>query len=197
MNAVVRVWLAFAAIGAALIHLAVGASAPLWLAVTLGGFGIAELGWGVAVLVRGRLLWPDVALVAGLAPVLLWGSVAALGSGFGLPPEAALPLFPLAVASLFDLFVTGVLAVNRRRAARAAPVGASAGATARGVGDEADAVSSPQDWRFLTGLIVAGFLFSGLTTPALAATHAGTQAVPHGSHSVPGLEFLDGGHSHH
>jgi hypothetical protein len=195
MNAVIRVWLAFAAIGAALIHLAVGASAPLWLAVTLAGFGIAELGWGVAVLVRGRLLWPDAVLVAGLAPVFLWGAVAALGSGFGLPLEAALPLFPLAVASLFDLFVAGVLAVNRRRAARAAPAGASA--RRLDADAAADAVPSPQDWRFLTGIIVAGFLFSGLTTPALAATQAGTQAVPHGSHSVPGLEFLDGGHSHH
>jgi hypothetical protein len=191
MNAIIRVWLAFAAIGAALIHLAVGAGAPLLLAVALVGLGIAELGWGVAVLVRGRLLWPDVVLLAGLAPVFLWGVVAALGGGFGLPPEAALPLFPLAVASLFNLFVAGVLAANRRRAGTATPTAAP------GLSAGAAAASSPQGWRFLTGVIVAGFLFSGLTTPALAATDAGTQAAPHGSHSIPGLDYLNGGHSHH
>jgi hypothetical protein len=185
MTAVTRVWLAFAAMGAALIHLAVGASAPLWLAFILVGLGIAELGWGVAVLVRGRLIWPNTVLVAALGPVFLWAQVATLGAGFGLPPEAALPLFPLGVASAFNLFIAGTLAVNRRRSVtRHAPAGVPTS-------------SSTQDWRFLSGLIVAGFLFSGLTTPALAATDAGAHAVPHGSHSIPGLEFLDTGHSHH
>jgi len=45
----------------------------------------------------------------------------------------------------------------------------------------------------MTALILGGLIFSGLTTPALAATNAGLYATPHGSHSIPALEFLDGG----
>lgn len=185
MTPLVRIWLAFSAIGAALIHLAVGASAPLVLGIILVGFGLAELGWGVLVLIRSRLLVPGIVLTAALGPVIVWA--AAISLGFGLPAEAvALPLFPMLVASLFDLFLAGSLAVRRRRA-----LARSSGALSTAT------TPDPQGWRFVTGLILAGFLVSGLTTPALAATDAGSHAVPHGSHSIPGFEFLDGGHAHH
>lgn len=184
MTSVLRLWLAFAALGAGVIHLAVGASAPFPLAITLAGLGIAELGWGIATLARGRLIAPQVTLVAALIPVFFWGASATLGSGFGLPADAtSLPLFPMAVASLFNIFLSGALAVSKRRAGAGSSTPAAA--------------ADPQGWRFLTGLIIGGVLFSGLTTPALAATDAGAHAVPHGSHSIPGLEFLDSGHSDH
>jgi uncharacterized membrane protein len=129
---------------------------------------------------------PGIALGAALGPVAVWVAAMSLHSGFGLAADAvALPLFPMLIASVFSLFVAGSLAVLRRRAA--------AGENSASAAVEAD----PQGWRFLTGLILAGFLVSGLTTPALAATDAGTHAVPHGSHAVPGLELLDGGHAHH
>ncbi|GAA3879512.1 hypothetical protein GCM10022381_22290 [Leifsonia kafniensis] len=187
MTPIVRIWLAFSAIGVALIHLAVGASAPLVLGIILVGFGLTELGWGVLVLIRSRLLVPGIVLGAALGPVIVWAAAMSLHSGFGLPAEAvALPLFPMLIASLFNLFLAGSLAVLRRRAASRAPDTPSTAVA-----------SDPQGWRFLTGLILAGFLVSALTTPALAATDAGAHAVPHGSHAVPGLEFLDGGHAHH
>ncbi|MGO4690425.1 hypothetical protein [Glaciibacter sp. 2TAF33] len=197
MTAVLRIWLAFSAIGAGLIHVAVGAGAPLILSVTLVGFGLAELGWGALVLIRARILAGDVVLGATLIPVVVWAAANTLGSGFGVPVDAVLlPLLPMLVASLFNLFLAGSLAVLRRgradHSADTSPAHASPAHTS-----PADTAADPQGWRFLIGLVLAGFLFAGLTTPALAATDAGLHAVPHGSHSVPGLEFLGGGHGGH
>jgi hypothetical protein len=198
MTPVVRIWLAFSAIGAALIHFAVGASAPLVLGIILVVFGLAELGWGALVLIRSRLLAPGIVLGAALGPVIVWAAALSLGSGFGLPVVAvALPLFPMFIASLFNLFLAGSMAVLRRRAASRGPgpLSADAASVTASV-PVSDPASDPAGWRFLTGLILAGFLVAGLTTPALAATDAGAHAVPHGAHAVPGLEFLDGGHGH-
>jgi hypothetical protein len=139
------------------------------------------------VLVRGRLVVPVLAVFGALIPVFVWGGAAALGSGFGLGVEATgLPFFPMSVATLFGI-VAGSLAAGRRRA----PATPAAAGAARG-----DAAASPQGWRFLAALTLGGLLVSGLTTPALAATEAGVHAVPHGSHSIPGLPALPGGHSH-
>lgn len=172
MTAINRLWIAFAAIGAGTIHLAVGASASVLLAVIFAGLGIAELGWGVATLVRGRFPFADQAPFAFLIPVAVWITTAALGSAFGLTSDATgvptLPTLPMAIATLFSLFVAGTLAIARRRATGTC---GSAAAPAQ------------QGWRFLAALMLGGLLVSGLTTPALAATDAGRQAVPHGSHS--------------
>ena len=184
MTPITRVWLAFAAMGAALIHLAVGASAPVPLAIALVGLGAAELGWGVATMVRGRLIASQATVLAALVPLFVWAATATLGAGFGLPARAAnLPLFPMATASLFDLVLAGGLALVQRRAGNRSTATEAAGTV--------------QGWRFLTAVIVGGALVSALTTPALAATDAGRNADPHGSHSIPGLEFLDGGHAGH
>ncbi len=184
MTSISRLWLAFAAIGAGTIHLAVGASAPVLLAIVLVGFGAAELGWGVITLVRGRLVAADLALFGALIPVFVWGATATLGSGFGLPAGATgLPLFPMMVASLFGLFVAAALAIGRRTAGRAIRQSGGAG-TAEPDAGPTDAAAAP-GWRFLLALTIGGLLFSGLTTPALAATEAGAHAVPHGSHGLP------------
>jgi hypothetical protein len=180
MTPLTRTWLAFAAFGAGLIHLAIAAGSALPLAVPLAGLGAAELGWGVAILHLGRLIAPRTVVAISLMPLLGWGGSAAVMPGLGMP-LAGLPLFPLAVASLFNLFIAVVVAIELRG------VAALPEAAAR----------TDQGGRYLIGLVAAGILVSGLTTPALAATEAGSHAVPHGTHHepVPG-RHTDGGHYH-
>ncbi len=182
MTALAPVCLAFAAFGAALIHLAVGASATAPLAVILVGLGVAELGWGALVLLRNRVVAARTTLALTLAPVLVWGGIAGMGDGLGLAPETlGLPFFPLAVASVFTLAIAAGVALDRRSIGRPLPQTAGHGR------------------RYLLGLVSAGVIVAGLTTPALAATEAGGQAVPHGSHPAhqpapPNSE--DESHSH-
>jgi len=213
MTPISRLWLSFAAIGAGTIHLAVGASAPVLLMITLVGFGAAELGWGAVTLVRGRALAPGAALFGALIPVFVWGAVATLGSGLGVPAAATgLPLQPMATATLFDLFLAGSLALALRRTRRATnPATSTATERVHTSGVQAEfgpnhpesprigrqllnsaqssAGEAPGEaaggWRFLAALTLAALVVSGLTTPALAATDAGAHAVPHGSHGLP------------
>jgi hypothetical protein len=111
---------------------------------------------------------------AALIPVFTWGTSAVLGSGLGVSSaQAGLPLYPMAVASLFNIFLAATVAITLRRA----PNGFLTPAKASTPGS-----ATPGGWRFLTGLVVGGFLLSALTTPALAATQVGSQAVPHGTH---------------
>lgn len=181
MTPTTRIWFAFASLGAGTIHLAVAAGAPLALTLVLAGFGILELGWGVGVLVRGRLFAARTVLVLALVPVLFWAAIATVGSGWGTIGGEALPVFPMAVAAGFNLFLAAALAVHGRRHAASVTAGPA----------------NTQSWRFLAALTVAGGLFSGLVTPALAATDAGSRAVPHGSHSVPGPDLPAAGRPHH
>ena len=176
MTPISRLWLCCAAIGAGTIHLAVGASAPVLLMITLVGLGAAELGWGAAMLIRGRALAPGAALFGALIPVFVWGAVATLGSGLGVPAAATgLPIQPMATATLFDLFLAGFLAITLRRAAGTTSIASSTEPVPNSAGG----------WRFLGALTLAALVVSGLTTPALAATDAGAHAVPHGSHGLP------------
>ncbi|WP_105036210.1 hypothetical protein [Cryobacterium aureum] len=179
MTPVIRMWLGFAALGAALIHLAVGAGAPLPLSILLVGFGLAELGWAVVTLSQTRPVAIRVVFGATLIPVLVFATTATLGSGLGVSAaETGLPMYPMVIASLFNLYLAGSLAVIIRKKANTSP---STERTRK--------VAQPGGWRFLTALVVAGLVVSGLTTPALAATNAGLYAVPHGAPS--------GGHSSH
>ncbi|WP_104178736.1 hypothetical protein [Cryobacterium sp. Y50] len=191
MSPVVRTWLGFAAFGAALIHLAVGVTAPLPLSVLLFGFGVAELGWGIATLAAGRVLVPRVIVGAALTPVFIWGVTAVVGSGLGVTSgQSGLPLYPMAVASLFNVFLAATVAIALRRS-RTGPrtPATSSPAIVR--------AAPPSGWRFITGLVVGGFLLSALTTPALAATEVGSHAVPHGSHGVTEPAIPDSGHGAH
>ncbi|TFD62059.1 hypothetical protein E3T39_03350 [Cryobacterium suzukii] len=175
MTPVIRMWLGFAAIGAALIHLAVGAGAPLPLSILLVGFGLTELGWAVVTLSQSRPVAIRVAFGATLIPVLVFATTATLGSGLGVSAaETGLPMYPMVIASLFNLYLAGSLAVIIRKKAHASPAAVS---------ERTRTVAQPGGWRFLTALVVAGLVVSGLTTPALAATNAGLYAVPHGAPS--------------
>jgi hypothetical protein len=185
MSPVVRTWLGFAALGSALIHLAVGATAGFPLSVLLVGFGVAELGWGIATLATGRVLAARIVVGAALIPVLIWGATAALGSGLGvMNAQIGLPLYPMAMAALLDIFLAATVAIALRRASNGAPTPVRA--------------ASPAGWRFVIGLVVGGFLLSAITTPALAATEVGSHAVPHGTHGVAELILPDPtGHGSH
>ena len=73
MTPLTRTWLAFAAFGAGLIHLAIAAGSALPLAITLAGLGVAELGWGVAILHLGTVIAPRTVVVISLVPLPKWG----------------------------------------------------------------------------------------------------------------------------
>ncbi|MFC5930564.1 hypothetical protein D6T64_16805 [Cryobacterium melibiosiphilum] len=179
MSAVTRLWLGFAALGAGMIHVAVGASAPFPLSVLLIGFGVAELAWGVTALALGRLPVPRAVSGAALIPVFVWGATAALGSGLGVSAEATgLPFYSMAIASLFNLFLAVVMAVHQRRRSNEAASSATGAASVARTGTSPAVAGG---WRFVTALALGGAIFSGLTTPALAATDAGQLAVPHGT----------------
>ena len=169
MSPITRTWLAFAAIGAALIHLALVIGSPLPLGVTLAGFGAAELGWGVLTLAKDHLVGANAARIVAIVPIVLWSLlvVAAILLDAAWLAEF-LPLLPMAVATIFELFAASILSVHLRRR--------------RGADDGAPVREMPSAGRYLLALTAGGLLVGGLTTPALAATEAGLHAQPHGGH---------------
>lgn len=160
MDAVVRAWLGFIALGAGLIHLALVIGSPPAIAVPLLIVGVAEFGWGVFAFTAPRIPFARAARIGALVPILGWVAVILTGGGTGL----GLRTLPMLVASLFDLAVAiGITVVLRRAAAGSRPIGTV---------------------RYLVGLGIGALLVAALTTPALAATEAGEYAVPHGE--LPG-----------
>ena len=149
MSAVTRSWIAFAAVGAGLIHLALAVDAPLLGAVLLAGIGITEFAWGVLVVFDERFLAPRVAVIAALAPVALW--VVALVVGI----QSFRPV-PLGVATLLELFIAIAIAVTLRRSREPRPVSTR---------------------RYVVGLLVGALVIGALTAPALGATAAGQQVI--------------------
>jgi cytochrome bd-type quinol oxidase subunit 2 len=114
-----RVPIAFAAIGAGLIHLSLALGAPLGLAVVLAVLGFTELGWGILAFATDSTPLPRAAIGVGLTPPLLWGIALALSSIPEVRAAAAsLPFIPLAIASLFGVVVAVALAVTRREPRR-------------------------------------------------------------------------------
>jgi len=169
MPTITRTWLAFAAIGAGLIHVALVIGSPLALGLPLATLGLVEFGWGVLTFAREDVMLPRVAMVVSLTPVLLWGLLLAVAAVGEMPVLAAsLPFIPFAIATVFNLFIAGVLALHlRRRTAsheRARPPGVA---------------------RYLIGLVAGALVVAALTTPALAATQAGEFAAPHGEFNLP------------
>lgn len=149
MSAITRSWIAFAAVGAGLIHLALAVDAPPLGAVLLAGIGITEFAWGVLVMFDERFLAPRVAVIAALAPVALW--VVALVVGI----QSFRPV-PLGVATLLELFVAITIAVALRRGREPQPVSTR---------------------RYVIGLLVGALVIGAVTAPALGATSAGQQVI--------------------
>lgn len=164
-------WPALFAWGAGLIHIAVAAGAPLGVLVPLTALGAAELVWGIATLRLGRMPLVRTALTIGV--------VATLG-GLVLALFDLMAWIPLVSSSLMLLAIAGAAAVKLRRDARGID---GSGTDARGADVDASARSSAPVGRSLIGVVAGALLVSALTTPALAQTHAGDYAIPHGEMS--------------
>ena len=169
MSVIVRTWIAFAAIGVGLIHLALVLGTPPLVAVPLAVLGIAEFGWGVITFARDAVPLPRVAFGVALAPVLVWIAMLLTGT----VPETW-GLVPLAIAAVLELIIAALVGRHLQRHAAPPP-------PAPGVG------------RYLIGVLAGGLVVAALTTPALAATQAGLYAQPHGT---PEELFDEPGHGH-
>ncbi len=177
MSTITRSWLAFAAIGTGLIHFALVVGSPLPLGILLAIVGLAEFAWGVYTFAREDIARPRLVLVGALAPMLGWGLLLVVSTAAENPGIAkTLPLLPLAIATLFEIFIAVTVAMHLRRIAEHRPE-----PRAPGVG------------RYLIGLTAGGLVIAALTTPALAATEAGASAVPHGEHTG---QFFEISHQH-
>jgi hypothetical protein len=164
VSTVTRTWMAFAALGAGFIHWALVITSPVPVAVVLLAVGAAEVGWGILTLVRERIAKPRLALFAALVPTLLWGLVVAAAAVSATPSVASyLGFSSLGAATLFELFIGIVLAVQLRRGA-----------------DLTAATRTPPAGRYLLGLVVGGVVVGAILAPALAATDAGSYAQPMG-----------------
>jgi hypothetical protein len=156
VNAVVRAWLGFLALGAGLIHLAlvIGSEPPV--GIPLAVVGAAEFAWGVFAVTRPALPLARVTRVAVLVPILGWVAFVLVG----VDTVAGLRVLPMLVASLLDLAVAiGITALLRRAGRDETPIGAT---------------------RYLLSLGAGALVVAALTTPALAATEAGELTVPQG-----------------
>ncbi len=177
-----RAWLAVASLGAGLLHLATGAGSALPALVALVIFGVAEVAWSVACLARDRVPLARSAVYVALLPVGCWAATATAGATFGVSPAlAALPAFPLFVASALDVSIAMTLAVRVRRA------GTADGRTR--IASRASVPSVAPTARFVAALILSAAAVTLVTVPALGATGAGAQAV--------NVHLLhEGGHHH-
>ncbi|MGV8885859.1 MAG: hypothetical protein ACOH1T_09795 [Microbacteriaceae bacterium] len=186
MSPIIRTWLAFAAIGTGLIHVALVVSSPLPVAIVLAVIALAELAWGVGLMASGRLLVPRLALAGALVPIILWSAVLLVAIESDATVISSLRFLPLSLAAVLEIFVAGTIAIQIRRRFMG---GDTTGDTSASV----DAATQPAAGRYLLGLIIGSLAVASLTTPALAATQAGDFAVPHGEHS-----FFQGdeGHGH-
>jgi hypothetical protein len=172
VSQVLRGWLAFAAIGSAVIHLALVISSPLPLGILLLLLGIAEFGWGVLTLSRDRILYPRAARIGAIAPVLLWSLIVVVATMLDAPGVASyFNVVPMFVATIFELFIALTITTVLRREAHP---GKAAGAG-----------------RYLLGMFAGALIVAAMTTPALAFTQAGS-VDPHAAHF-----FTDTGHAGH
>lgn len=200
MSKTVSTFVAVGTLGAGLVHLAVGAGAPLPLLAVFVAIGVAEAGWAVAILREERIPAPGPFLGVVLAPVAVWAAAVASGAA------ASLPTGPLAAASLLGGVSAALVAVARRRAGSRRQAGSHRAAESHRAAqshrsdDEAtaehpDATTQRRDattenpWRFIAALTVSAAIVAGIVTPALSGTWAGRFAEPHGTHGIPGLDI--------
>jgi len=168
--AVLRTWLGFLALGAGLLHFALVIGSPLSVALALLLIGAAEFVWGVITFVRPAPPLPMLARSGALVPVIGWALllVIAGADSFG-PLTSSAQLFPMLVASLFDLLIAVGLTVLLRRAAARRALSSDL--------DAASAPSSPDEppthaGRYLAAVFAGALVIAALATPALAATTA-------------------------
>jgi len=165
---ITRSWLAFAAVGAGIIHLAlVIGSPPLVGALLLGlGLGLAEIAWGVLILVKDRMVVPRIAQAGAIAPLMLWALLVVTATLLNAPALASSVRFlPMGIAA--------VLSVHFRRES------------------DPDRSATSRKPTSTVRYLSAGILVGALTTPALAAAQAGTVALEHGG-TMSGMMDMPG-----
>ena len=179
MSVITRSWLSFSAIGAGVIHLALVISSPLAIGISLVLLGVAELTWGVLILVTDRLLLPRLAQAGAITPLLLWSLLTVTATLLTAPQiTSSLRFIPMGIATIFELFIAGVLSVVLRRQSETDTATATQTETET---EQSSPVAKPASAvKYLSAVIIAGVLVGALTTPALAATQAGTVAIEHG-----------------
>lgn len=161
-----RQWPALSSWGAGLIHIAIAASSPPVWAVALGLLGLIELAWGTSALRAGQVRHAPRVLAASLGAVALSAAAGVAG---------VMPWLPLGSALVMLLIIAAAAAAGSRRQRHA-----DASLAAR------PSQVAHRPMRALLGLLLGALLVSGLTTPALAMTNAGENAVPHGQFSHTG-----------
>ena len=175
MSVITRSWLSFSAIGAGVIHLALVISSPLAIGIPLVLLGVAEVTWGVLILVKDRLVLPRLAQAGAITPLLLWSLLTVTATLLAAPQiTSSLRFVPMGIATIFGLFIAGVLSVILRRQNETATDTETETEHSNPVTKPASAL------KYLSAVIIAGVLVGALTTPALAATQAGTVAIEHG-----------------
>ena len=183
MSGVLRSWLGFLALAAGLVHVALVIGSPPAVAVVLLVVGAAEFTWGAITIARPTPPVPRLALAVAFAPVIGWALLLVIAGADSLGPlTSGRQLFPMLIASLFDLLVAGGLTALLRRSASHSNQDAAAPAARE---------SAPaHPIRRLVAVIVGALLIGAITAPALAATEAG-------SYLGPGTSVFDtGGHDH-
>ena len=183
MSVITRSWLSFSAIGAGVIHLALVISSPLAIGIPLVLLGVAELTWGVLILVTDRILLPRLAQAGAITPLLLWSLLTVTATLLAAPQiTSSLRFLPMAIATIFGLFIAGVLSVVLRRQAETQTMTATEieTETETETQQSTPVVKPASAVKYLSAVIIAGVLVGALTTPALAATQAGTVAAEHG-----------------
>ena len=183
MSVITRSWLSFSAIGAGVIHLALVISSPLAIGIPLVLLGVAEVTWGVLILVKDRLVLPRLAQAGAITPLLIWSLLTVTATLLAAPQiTSSLRFVPMGIATIFGLFIAGVLSVILRRQNETATETETATATDTETETEhSNPVATPASaLKYLSAVIIAGVLVGALTTPALAATQAGTVAIEHG-----------------
>lgn len=163
MRHVIRTWTAMAALGAALIHLAVAASAPMPFLLAFAIAGAAEITWSVLTLIRGRFPLPRIAPVLALVPSAIWAAGVIVGS-----ESSALPFLALGAGTVLSVAIAIVVTLENRR------------------GVAAELTAEPTPGRSLLGFVAGAFLIAAVALPALGQTQAGIAASegPHAHHSV-------------
>jgi hypothetical protein len=176
---IMTVWMAFCAIGAGVLHLALVVTASPVVAVPLGIVGAAELIWAIIALhERPRALHGALAVL--VAVPVAWAVVVVAESRGAAP--LGMPLETMLAASVLQLVVGALIAV-RLRSSRL---------------DAADrpAVRPAGTLALVGSMVVAGVLVGAITTPALSETAAGENARPHGEHLLGELP-APAGHDDH
>jgi hypothetical protein len=166
---VLRLWVAFALLGAGLVHLAVvsehfaeSVQHGLFFAVT----GTVQLGWAIAAMAGSRVPAPRALVAFQVAVVAVWAASRTVG--LPVPPDAW-TTEPVGTADLLAIALEVVAVAATLLAVRS---------------QRAVAAPTTSSGRLLAGAAAGALLVSALTTPALAATDAGEHAHPHGEHSA-------------